>query len=453
MSPRRLAILTGVLIVLFAFVAFFERKMPTTQERTDRGDVIWDVNEAKIARIEINRDGIALTFDREGEGWRMTRPDNYPADAGVLSPLVSDLARPAREGEASAGASEPDYGLTSPRAVVTVSTRENKGTRAESHTLSIGREIPGTDTVAARVKGENRTIFVRTSLAAELLKPADGYKSRKVFAGSSLDATRLAIARGRGRLEFEKRKDRWWMVRPMADLAGSATVSRLIDDLLAMNVTEFLKIPKTDLPGDGLAPPIYTVTMIISGKPVSAEIGATRSDGKSAYARSGGETFAIDSAATDELAKEADAYRETKVARFDNANAKKLSWASRGAHREFTRGGSEWKEGGKPVPAASVEDVLTAIGALEGKDFLAADDYQKLVRAPEIASFAIETSGGESFSVSVRSGGERLAAKVADRPEALLVSAADFDRVTSAVAKIPVPAPARTPPAKPPKRS
>lgn len=454
MTPKRLAILTGVLLVLFAFVAFFERKMPTTQERIEKGDVIWDVNEAKIAKIEINRDNTVIAFERDGDSWRMTRPDAYAADGPTLSTVVSDLSHPARQGEASASASEPDYGLTAPRAVVTVSTREGKGSKSESHTLSIGREIPGTDTVAARVKGENRTIFVRSTIAADLLKPVDAYKNRKVFAGSALDVSQATVARGRGRLEFEKRKNRWWMTRPTADLASSATVERLIDDLLAVNVTEFLKIPRGDFAGDGLAPPLYTVTMTISGKPVTAEIGATRADGKSAYARSGGQTFAIDSTATDELSKEADAYRETKVARFENFAAKKLVWSSAGTRREFDRDGAGWKEAGKSVPPAAVEDVLTAIGSLEGKDFMTASDFAAISGAPETGSFTVETSAGDSFAASVRAaGGSQLAVKLADRPGALLVPAADFERAAAAIRKIaaaPPAAPAR--PAPPPKK-
>jgi hypothetical protein len=456
MSPRRLAILTGVLVLLFAFVALFERKLPTTQERVDRGDVLWDVNEARIGKVEIGRDNTVIAFERDGDAWRMTRPDAYPADAAILPALVTSLARPAREGVASTGGPEPDYGLTTPRAVVTISVKDAKGAHAESHTLSIGREIPGTDTVAARVKGENRTVFVRSSLANDLLKPVDGYKSRKIFAGSALDVTHLVIARGRGRLEFEKRKERWWMTRPAADLAASAAVSRLIDDLLAENVADFVKIAKTDLAGDGLAPPIYTVTMTISGKPVTVEIGATRADGKSVYGRSGSQTFALDSTATDELAREADAYRETKVARFDNAAAKKLVWAAGGTRREFARAGTDWKEAGRTIPAASVEDVLTSIGALEGKDFLSETDYQQISSAPEVASFSVETAAGDTFSASVRSAAAgQLAIKLADRPEALLVPAGDFERVSAAVRKIapaPVPPAAKTaPPAKKPR--
>ncbi|HET7452339.1 MAG TPA: DUF4340 domain-containing protein [Thermoanaerobaculia bacterium] len=447
MTPKRLAVLTGVLLVLFAFVAIFERKMPTTQERIEKGDTIWDVNDARIGKIEINRDNMTVAFERDGEAWRMTRPEAYPADGATLSGLVGDLARPARQGEASESAAEPDYGLTTPRAVVTISTREAKGEKSESHTLSIGREIPGTDTVAARVKGENRTIFVRSAIATDLLKPVDGYKSKKIFAGSALDVSQLAIARGRGRLEFEKRKNRWWMTRPTADLASAAAVDRLVDDLLAVNVTEFLKIPRPELAGDGLAPPIYSVTMTIAGKPVTADIGATRADGKSAYARSDGQTFAIDSSATDDLAKEADAYRETKVARFENYAVKKLTWAGGDARREFVRDGADWKEGGKAVPSASVEDVLTAIGALEGKDFLPAADWQKLEGVPELAAFTVETSAGDAFAASVRpAGGGNVAIRLADRPEAVVLPAADFDRVASAVRKIAPAAPPKTAP-------
>jgi hypothetical protein len=151
-----------------------------------------------------------------------------------------------------------------PRAVVTITSihsKDPKDKKPEIHTLSIGKEIPGTDTVAARVKGENRTVFLRSSLATDLLKPVDDFKSKKIFAGSIADVGQLSILRGRGRIDFEKRKETWWMARPVTDLAASAPVTRLIDDLLAANVTEFLKIPKADLGGDGLAPPIYTVTM------------------------------------------------------------------------------------------------------------------------------------------------------------------------------------------------
>jgi Domain of unknown function (DUF4340) len=446
MTLRRLGLLTGILALLLAFILILERRIPTTQERLDRGDVLWQVDEPRIVKIEIMRDGAALEFSRTpASDWRMVRPESYPADSGSLSALVFDLARPAREGEAPAAANEPDYGLVAPRAVVTITTKEEKGKRAEVHTVSIGKEIPGTDTVAARVKGENRTVFVRSNLATELVKPVDAYKSKKVFQATLSDVSQVTILRGRGRLDFEKRNDAWWMTRPAADLAASAQVTRLLEDILAANVVEFVKISKADLAGDGLAPAIYTVTITASKKPATLEIGATRADGKSVYARSSEQTFAMDATLTDELSKEADAYRETKVARFEAPSVRELEWKSGETSRSLKKDGSDWKEGGKTIPATAVDDVLSAIASLDAKDFLGAPATRDLESRTETASWKVGLASGGSISVSVRPESPgRVAAKVSDRPEALLLPSGDLDKVVAAVKRLPA---ATAPPA------
>ncbi len=453
MTLRRLGLLTGILAVLLAFILALERRMPSTQEKLDRGDVLWQIDDADIAKIEIMRDTLSIEFARSpGGDWKMVKPEVYPADSGVLSSLVFDLGKPSREGDAPVAANEPDYGLASPRAVVTIATKESKGKKAESRTLSIGKEIPGTDTVAARVKGENRTVFVRSSLAADLLKPPDGYKSKKVFQASQSDVSQLTILRGRGRLDFEKRKDSWWMTRPAVDLAASTAVTRLIDDLLAASATEFLKIPKADLAGDGLAPPIYSVSLTAAKKPATLEIGATRADGKTVYARAGDQAFAIEATLTDELSKEADAYRETKVARFDAPSVRRVEWRVGDSKRALSRDGSDWKEDGKVIPTPAVDDVLTAIASLDAKDFLAEAATRALESKPDTASWKIGTSATDSISVLVRPESPgRVALKVADRPGALLVQSADLEKVVEAMKK--VPAGAASPPGPSPKKT
>jgi hypothetical protein len=447
MAPRRFYFLLTVLFVLAAFIVFFERRLPTTQERLDKGDVIWDVNEGKLAKIVIERDNETLEFVRgQGDAWKMVKPENYPADASSLSSLVFDLARPARQGEASQSSAEPDYGLAKPRAVVTISTKEETDRPSETHTISIGKSIPGTDTVAARARGDNRTIFVRETLASGVLKPEESYKSRKIFEGSANDITQMTILRGRGRLDFEKRKGDWWMTRPLVDRAGEPAVSRLAGDLIAENVSEFVKLGKSDLSGAGLSPPIYSVTATIAGKPVILEIGATRSDGKSVYARSQGQTFAIESSITDELSKEADAYRETKVCRFESSAVSRFVMVLDGRSRSFTKSGVDWKEDAKSLPATSVDDALTALASIEGKDFLSSSEYQKISAHPEQLHLTIEQPEKASMSISFRSvDAKRVAARAADRPEALLIEAGALDRLTATLRKIP----AGTPPPPP----
>ena len=456
MSPRRFYSLLAVLFFLAVFIFFFERRMPTTQERLDKGDVVWDVNEGKIAKISIEREADTLEFVRgQGDAWKMAKPEIYAADTSSLASLVFDLARPAKQGEASESSAEPDYGLAKPRAVVTISTKEEKDRPSESRTISIGKSIPGTETVAARVRGESRTIFVRETLATDALKPEEAYKSRKIFEGSAADITQMTILRGRGRLDVEKRKGDWWMTRPLVDRAGDAAVSRLAGDLLAENVSEFVKLGKNDLSGAGLAPPIYSVTATLSGKPVTLEIGATRSDGKSVYARAGGQLFAIESSITDELSKEADAYRETKVARFENSAVASMTATLDGKTRTFSRKGPDWKEGEKSLPTSSVEDVLTALASIEGKDFLSSSEFDGIRSHPEPLQMTIEQPEKSPISLSFRPvDSKRVAAKAADRPEALSIDSPSLERLTAAIRKIPAgtPPPPPAPPAPAPKK-
>src|SRR6266487_4036960 len=53
MSSRKLLALTGVVIALFACIFFFERKMPTTSEREQKGDLYWDVPADRVESIRL----------------------------------------------------------------------------------------------------------------------------------------------------------------------------------------------------------------------------------------------------------------------------------------------------------------------------------------------------------------------------------------------------------------
>jgi Domain of unknown function (DUF4340) len=441
MSVRRLAILSAVVVALFAFIFFFERHQPTTQERLEKGDVVWDVNEGKIAKITIVRGSETVEFAR-GEGadehWKIVKPEAYLADEATLSTLVTDLARPVRQGEAPESAGRPDYGLMSPRAVVTVAARAEKGARSETHSLSVGREIPGTDTVAARMAGADKIVFLRSTLAAEVLKPEESYRSRRIFTGSPNDASKVSIARGRGRLEFEKRKTDWWMTRPTVDLADSSAVTRLLNDLLAENVIEFVKVPAGDLAGAGLAPPISSVSVLSAGKAETLEIGATRSDGKSLYARASGQVFAIEPSITDELSKEADAYREPHLFRFEPAGVSTVAITLGATTSEYRKQGTVWKAGDKPVPETAVTDLLNAIAGATAKDF----------RPPEAGTapaplgyVKIDLASGGSWTARFRAiSADRVGARVPGRPDEIEVPRADFDRIAETAKKI-VPTP------------
>src|SRR5262249_2284568 len=122
MSPKKLLALSAVVVLLFAFILLFERKMPTTEERSRKGDLYWDIAQDRVDRIEVSRGAETLEFQRAGDaGWRMLKPEKYPADAFAVGSLVTDLAAMRRVGgEEPPDAKPSDYGLDQPVARATI---------------------------------------------------------------------------------------------------------------------------------------------------------------------------------------------------------------------------------------------------------------------------------------------------------------------------------------------
>ncbi|HEY1435691.1 MAG TPA: DUF4340 domain-containing protein, partial [Thermoanaerobaculia bacterium] len=118
MSPKKLLTLSAVVVALLAFIYFFECKMPTTEEKSRKGDLYWDIPAERVERVELARGAETLEFQRAGEAaWSMVRPEKYPADPFAVGGVVSDLAAMKRAGgEDAADAKASDYGLETPSA-------------------------------------------------------------------------------------------------------------------------------------------------------------------------------------------------------------------------------------------------------------------------------------------------------------------------------------------------
>src|SRR5512143_739228 len=157
MTSRKLIILTALVVALFAFVFFFERKMPTTSERQQKGDLVWEIPEDSVESVRLEGPSGVVELARRGEKtWRMTKPESYPCDGFAASDMVSQLARLRRTGGDSTEARPEDYGLKTPAAKATIVWKDaEKPGKKLSRTLEFGIEIPGTDSTAARTAGSS----------------------------------------------------------------------------------------------------------------------------------------------------------------------------------------------------------------------------------------------------------------------------------------------------------
>lgn len=437
MSPRKILVLTVLVGGLFAFILLFERKMPTTSEKRQKDDLIWELPENSVESIRLEHANAVVELKKSGGSWRLTRPEPYPADAAAAGDLASQLARLRRSGGDSAEARPEDYGLAPPSAKATlVWTDPENASRHLSRTLEFGVDIPGTDAAAARVAGAPRVLFVPASLAAAARKGPDDFKSRDVFGGSPADASRVEIERGRGKISLDRREGAWWLNQPVVDLADGDFSQRFVDELMGLKVLEFLSsVDRQGLATYGLAPPLYRVTIANGKSATSVDFGATRSDGNSVYARREGQVITVSSTVVEDLSREAVVFREPRLVRFDRMALTALEGSFGTEKIALEKKGSTWSAGTASVPAPAADDLMTAVLDLKSKSFLddAAADALKARSAG--GTIVLRIGAGEPWTLQLYPSKGDVEALVSRRPGAFQLPPDALDRIHAAFSK------------------
>jgi hypothetical protein len=457
MTQRKLIVLTALVVALFAFVYFFERKMPTTEERVKKGDLVWELPEDHIEAIRLERPAGMVELARTGPtSWRLVKPDSYPADTAAVTELLSQLARLRRAGGDAAEAKPDDYGFKTPSAKATVTWKDDaKPGKKLSRTLELGIEIPGTETTAGRVAGGNAVFFVSTNVAMSVKKTPDEFKTKEVFP-SAPEAARLDVDRGRGHLSFAKKDAAWWLRQPLSDLAETGAVDKLIASLTALKALEFIPSSQGQgLASLGLAPPLFHIVLADAKTPgTSVDIGATRSDGNAVYARRENQVFTVASTIVEDLSHEAEAFREPHLLRFDRAAVTGIDGAFASGKFAIVRKDGGWSLSGRPLVAPSVDDLLTAILDVRSKAF--GDDAMAAALASRepAATVVLKLSAGEPWTVRIYPGGTEARATVSGRPGAFLIAGEPVAPLEAAFQKAAAPPPATSPtiPVAPPKK-
>ena len=454
MSPKKLLGLSAVVVVLFGFIFFFERKMPTTEERARKGDLYWDIPQDSVQRIEITRGAETLEFQRAGAGWKMVRPEKYPADAFAVGSVLTDLAAMRRAGgEDVAESKAADYGLDKPSASATlVWTDPSDPKTLKTRTVEFGAAVPGTDVVAARVTGTQKILFVPSSVATGLKKSTDDFESREVFGALASEVTKLEVLRGRGKLAFARRDHAWWLSDPVSDLADGTEADRFVGTLSGLRAKDFVHGAQ-DLAAIGLNPPLYRVSLtgVPKTPPTSVDFGATRSDGNTVYALREGQVLTVDRDIVDDLSKEAEAFRSRTLLGFNRADIVGVEAAFPKASYVLAQKDGGWSSGSKPVLAGTAEDLLTALLDVKVRDFL--DETQSKGLPLPVATVTVRSKGSPNWTLSLYPRGNQLVARATPRPNAFVVDHDTGEKLEAAFKKaVSAPAAPTAPPAAPAKK-
>ena len=409
MKPRTLLVLAVLVAGLGAFIWFYERELPGSEERAQQAKrVLRGLEADEVAALAIESDGETVRLERvrepepeageadaaeDGEEGEEGEDGEHPVEPSLLDEPEPEpewrIAEPAALAGARADrfavervldslvaleksrtiedADRAEVGLDEPRARVTVVRADGEET-----TLEIGSEVPASTSMLAAIAGRPEVYVVGGGIFHDLDREPGGWRDREVLPVRRDQIERLALVPADGERVVLARRgdDEYWLDEPLVDRADAAAVEQLVTDLTSLRAQEFVDRPEDDLAGYGLAPPRGVVEVAAGGaEPFRLEIGG-EAGGMSWYGRAGGQLFEAGGQLPEHLGKPAAEWQSRSLSarrlyQIDRVTVEEGGEEPGGEGAAATlvldREGADWRRGGEAIPYTPVSDFLFAV--------------------------------------------------------------------------------------------
>lgn len=482
MKPRTLLVLLVVVAGLGAFIWFYERELPGSEERAEQAKrVLRGLETDEVTALVIEEGGKSVRLERvpepaeaaaeEGEGaeddaggedsepdeeaeadpllpepqpeWRIAAPEALAgarADRLAVERLLDSLAG-LEKTRTLEDAERAEVGLDAPRARVTVVAEDGEET-----TLEIGSEVPASASMLAAIAGRPEVYVVGGGLYHDLDREPGGWRDREILPVARDDVERLVLAPAGGERVVLTRRgdDEYWLDEPLVDRADTAAVEQLVTDLTGLRAQEFV-----DQPGDpaeqGLAPPRGVVEVAAGGEPVRLEIGA-ETDGGSWVGRAGAQVFEAAGRLPEHLDKGAADWQSRSLSarrlyQIDRVTVEEGTPGAGGGTLVLDREGPDWRRGGEPIPYTPVSDFLFAVTDARAERVVRRDAARAAghLGAPALSitlAGAEEAEGSETVALYPPVEGGEVPATVTGRDFALYLAPATAETVRDSLARL-----------------
>ncbi len=408
MQPRTLLLLTVTVLALGAFIFFYEKDLPTTDEHAELAKKVlrledqaieallieWGDSRVRLARQRPPSDGGGDDAGRGGAddggdavsvspaaGWRIIAPLDARADGGAVDSLVSSLTG-LEFSRAFEDFDRGELGLDDPRARVTLVAS------GDQKVLEIGAELPASSDMVVTVTGGAKAYQVASSLFSDLTKDPGEWRDKKLFAGLRSDVERLTLEAGgekvvlarRGEVAPEGRqsdvapegrqRNTFWIESPLTDRADQDRVNALLSELTDLRVESFLDEPLLTPESLGLEPPRGVVEAVLAGEaePFRLELGhVAGDDGDVVYGRADSQLFELKTRLTESLAATAADWRSKSWTALQVFEIEAAAFADSEGTVEISRDGADWQRGEDRVSYTVVSDLLYPITEAKGE--------------------------------------------------------------------------------------
>ncbi len=367
---------------LGAYVWFVERKREDRPEKPKEKVVSFD--KAKASEVVLARaSGEEIRLVKQGESWRMTVPQEVPADANEVQTLLGSLeSLEADEVVEENAGNLADFGLEPPRFTVAVTVSGGAPVR-----LAVGAKTPDENGLYARLPDRPRVFTIPAHLEGSLDKKPFDLRDRDLLhvKRDAVSAITVTVPEGSFALGRDD-KGEWTFRAPVNTRAGRWAVDGLLGSLEGLRIESVVTESATarELAAQGLEKPARLLTLSLAdGGTRTLEIGGATPD-KKRYARLAGspQVVVIPPALADDLAKGMSEYRAKRLLDVATYEVKAIEVVSPAGRRAYERTSTKDKDGvdtykwkrtapdAKEIETNAVQDVLFETGGLEVQEFV-----------------------------------------------------------------------------------
>jgi hypothetical protein len=413
MKPRTLLILLSIVLVLGAFIWFYERKLPSSEERVELGKKVFRLEKGDVTAVTIDSGKGSVRLERvalakpekprvdkaappaASSEWRMVRPLATRADAFAVDRLLEAVAS-LEKSRTLEGTDSKAVGLDKPRATLRLTTKGGETV------LRLGAEVPPGGNLVAGVDGRKQTYVVADNILTEADRNPLDWRDRQMVHGDREDVERITLTGAPGGPVVLIRQPQGFRIeKPVADRADRELTEGLLADLTGLMAERFVPAGKTAAEL-GLAAPRESVEVAFKGQPpLRIELGAPvtgaaapegQTTGELTYARIGDAIFEARTRLAEAARRAPAAWQSVQLSAFEVYQIESATVQDGPTSLKLTREGTDWKRGGTVISFLPVSDLLSVLTGAKATRLLPSAETQS---AKPLIAFTLHTKEGD----------------------------------------------------------
>jgi hypothetical protein len=255
MKTKNTLILLAIAVAVSAFIIFWERKQPNTEEAKRQSENVVNFSREKLDGIVIQNGDDKIELRRHDRKWRLEVPIKDQADGSLVDNLILDLEGWQKETTIPAKEIAADKNKLSEFGLIKPKLRLKLIGQGSPPEILLGKDAALEGKMYVRFENSKEVFVASQAVKKAIEKKADDFRDRKLTDLTTAQVSRVVLKTAAGEMELEKKGDHWEIIRPLRVRGDDQKIGDLIARVTTARIQQFVADDRGDLHPYGLAEP------------------------------------------------------------------------------------------------------------------------------------------------------------------------------------------------------